>query len=284
MNNSVSYYNCYPKPGAEFERVWLAKVKEVVDVYSPDLLWFDNRIQILTEKVRREMMAYVYNHAAKNDQEFVLTFKRPDFPLGTGTVDLERARMPETYPEPWLTDNSVSRTSWTWSTDLECYTTNRLIDDLVDIVSKNGCLLLNLAPHPDGFIPEDQKQRLREMGNWLKLNGEAIYESRPWLIYGEGPTETLTGHLADMQFDGFSDKDIRFTTRDGQLYAIALGWPVSGILPVKSLSSVKYNGKIKHLELIGHDSELTWKQTPQALEIHLPAQKPCDHAFVFKIN
>lgn len=284
MDNSTNYYNCYPKPSAEFERVWLEKVKEVVDGYSPDLLWFDNRIQILSEEVRREMMAYVYNHAAKNDQEFVLTFKRPDFPLGTGTVDLERARMPETYPEPWLTDNSVSRTSWTWSTDLECYTTNRLIDDLVDIVSKNGCLLLNLAPHPDGYIPEDQKQRLREMGKWLKLNGEAIYESRPWLIYGEGPTETLTGHLADMRFDGFSEEDIRFTIRDGQLYAIALAWPDSGILPVKSLSSSKYNGEITQLELIGNDSDLVWKQTIDALEIQLPENKPCEHAFVFKIN
>ena len=284
LNSSVNYYTCYPKPGAEFERVWLEKVKEVVDGYSPDLLWFDNRIQILTEDVRREMMAYAYNHAAENDQEFVLTFKRPDFPLGTGTVDLERARMPETYPEPWLTDNSVSRTSWTWSTDLECYSTNRLIDDLVDIVSKNGCLLLNLAPHPDGFIPEDQKQRLREMGKWLKLNGEAIYESRPWLIYGEGPTETLTGHLADMQFDGFSDQDIRFTTRDGKLYAIALGWPDTGVLPVRSLASTKYNGEIRRIELIGHDSALTWEQTTDALEIQLPDKPPCEHAYVFRIN
>ncbi len=281
--DSKGFYQCYPMPSAEFERVWLEKVKEVVDGYSPDLLWFDNRVQTLSEKVRQEMMAYAYNQAAKNDQEFVLTFKRPDFPLGTGTVDLERSRMPKIYPEPWLTDNSVSNTSWTWSTDLKCYTTNRLIDDLVDIVSKNGCLLLNLAPHPDGYIPEDQKQRLRAMGKWLKLNGEAIYESRPWLIYGEGPTETLTGHLADMSFDGFGDEDIRFTTRDGQLYAIALGWPESGVLPIKSLCSTLYNGKIKSVELIGHEGKLEWEQKALALEVQLPNLKPCEHAFAFKI-
>ena len=90
------------------------------------------------------------------------------------------------------------------------------------ITSYNVCYTKLLRPHPDGFIPEEQQQRLREMGKWLKLNGEAIYKSRPWLIYGEGPTETLTGHLADQKFDGFTDEDIRFTTRNGQLYAIAL--------------------------------------------------------------
>ncbi|WP_075590444.1 alpha-L-fucosidase [Labilibacter marinus] len=284
VEGSKGYYTVDPMPSAEFERVWLEKVKEVVDGYNPDLLWFDNRVQILSEKTRQKMMAYAYNNAAKNDQEFVLTFKRPDFPLGTGTVDLERNRMPKIYPDPWLTDNSISKQRWIWHKDLKCYPTNNLIDDLVDIVSKNGNLLLNVAPHPNGTIPDDQKQRLREMGKWLKLNGEAIYESRPWLIFGEGPTETKTGHLADMKFDGFGDEDIRFTTRNGQLYAIALGWPKSGILPIKSLSTTSFNGSIDKIELIGCDSPLTWKRNTTALEIQLPDTKPCEHAFVFKIN
>ena len=282
--DTKGYYKVYPMPDAKFEHVWLEKVKEVIDGYSPDLLWFDNRVQILSEDVRKKMMAYAYNHAEKNKQEFVLTFKRPDFPLGTGTVDLERNRMPKIYPEPWLTDNSISQKLWIWTTELECYPANNLIDDLVDIVSKNGCLLLNVAPHPDGHIPEDQKERLRAMGKWLQLNGEAIYESRPWLIYGEGPTQTLTGHLADMQFSGFCDQDIRFTTREGQLYAIALGWPKSGELRIKSLSTSLYNAKIKSVELIGHKDKLKWIRNVDALTIYLPDAKPCEHAFVFKIN
>ncbi|MGQ1787615.1 MULTISPECIES: alpha-L-fucosidase [unclassified Saccharicrinis] len=284
VKGAKGYYNVDPMPSEEFEHVWLEKVKEVVDNYNPDLLWFDNRIQILSEDVRRQMMAYAYNNAAKKEQEFVLTFKRPDFPLGTGTVDLERSRMPEIYPEPWLTDNSISQKTWSWATDIKLYSTNRLIDDLVDIVSKNGCLLLNIAPHPDGSIPEDQKLALREMGKWLKLNGEAIYESRPWIKYGEGPTETLTGHLADQKFDGFSDEDIRFTMRDGQLYAIAMGWPESGVLPIKTLSATLFNTPIKDVELIGHEGKLNWEQKKNALEIQLPDTKPCEHAFVFKIN
>ena len=283
VKDSKGFYTVDPMPSAKFEKVWLEKVKEVVDGYNPDLLWFDNRVQILSEKVRQEMMAYAYNNAAKNKQDFVLTFKRPDFPLGTGTVDLERSRMPEIYPEPWLTDNSISQKTWSWAADIECYTTDRLIHDLVDIVSKNGCLLLNIAPHPDGYIPEDQQQRLREMGAWLKLNGEAIYKSRPWLIYGEGPTETKIGHLADMKFDGFTEEDIRFTIRNGQLYAIALGWPESGILPIKSLSNNDFNEEITKIELIGHQGKIKYNRNNKALNIQLPKTKPCNHAYVFRI-
>ncbi|MDF7824991.1 alpha-L-fucosidase [Pontiellaceae bacterium B12227] len=273
----------YPMPSPEFERVWLEKVKEVVSGYSPDLLWFDNRMQILSEGVRAEMAAFYYNHAAARQQEAVLTFKRPDMPLGTGTIDLERARMPDIYPDPWLTDTSVSRSSWSWTSDLECYSTDRLIDDLVDIVSKNGCLLLNIAPHPNGTIPQEQQDRLRGMGKWLRLNGEAIYKSRPWIIYGEGPSKTATGHLADKHFDGFGDQDIRFTTRDGQLYAIALGWPESGVLPIYSLGLASYNAPVTDLQLIGHKGKLKWKQTQDALEIQLPETRPCENAFVFRV-
>ncbi|QBG47019.1 alpha-L-fucosidase [Verrucomicrobia bacterium S94] len=275
--------SCDPMPSPEFEQVWLEKVKEVVEGYSPDLLWFDNRVEILSENIRQKMLAHYYNHAAERNREVVMTFKRPDFPLGVGTVDLERARMPEIYPEPWLTDTSISRTSWSWALDLECYDENRLIGDLVDIVSKNGCLLLNLAPHPDGTIPEEQQQRLKNMGRWLKLNGEAIYRTRPWIIYGEGPSKAREGHLADMAFDGYTDRDIRYTTRGGQLYAIALGWPESGVLPIRSLGSHHYNGRISEIELIGHEGPLKWGQEGEGLEIILPEYKPCEYAYVFRI-
>jgi len=193
-----------PMPSKEFQETWLAKVKEVLSRYSPDVLWFDNRMQILPEPVRLNMAAFYYNHAQAGQQHVVLTYKRPDLELGTATSDLERARMPDIYPEPWLTDTSVSRSSWAYATDLEYYSADRIVDDLVDIVSKNGCLLLNIAPAPDGTIPEEQQERLRAIGRWLKVNGEAIYGSRPWLIYGEGPTQTPVGHLSDLGFSGFT--------------------------------------------------------------------------------
>lgn len=285
ISRNGKWENMYadPLPSPEFQATWLAKVKEVVSGYSPDLLWFDNRMLLLTEEVRTEMTAFYYNHAVSNGQEPVLTYKRPDLKLGTATIDLERSRMPDIYPDPWLTDTSVSASSWAYATDLEYYTTDRLVDDFIDIVSKNGCLLLNVAPHPDGTIPEEQKDRLRGMGKWLRLNGEAIYGSRPWLSFGEGPTATPVGHLSDFEFDGFSNRDVRFTTKDGQLYAIALGWPDNGKLIIRSLGLSKYSTEIKGVSLIGNEGTLEWERSTEGLEISLPAQAPCEHAFVFKI-
>lgn len=273
-----------PLPSKGFQDQWMAKVKEVVTGYSPDLLWFDNRMRLLPESVRAGMVSFYYNHARARGQEPVLTYKRPDLPLETATSDLERSRMPDIFPEPWLTDTSVSSGSWSYATDLACYSTDRIVDDLVDIVSKNGCLLLNIAPHPDGTIPEDQQERLRGVGAWLRMNGEAIYESRPWLVYGEGPTVTPVGHLSDVKFDGFGSRDVRFTTRDGHLYAIALGWPADGKLTITTFSRATYATEIESVTLLGHDGELPWNLTEAGLEIDLPATAPCEHAVVFRIN
>jgi alpha-L-fucosidase len=206
-------------------------------------------------------------------------------PFETATSDLERNRMPDIFPEPWLTDTSISPGSWAYAANLKLYSADRIIHDLVDIVSKNGCLLLSIAPHPDGTIPGDQQERLRSMGRWLRLNGEAIYGTRPWLIFGEGPTVTPVGHLSDNQFGGFGEEDIRFTTgKDGMLYAIALGWPENGALVIKTFSTAKYNTRIRNVELLGHDAPLSWEQTLDGLEIKLPAKAPCQHAYVFRIT
>ncbi|SMP78842.1 alpha-L-fucosidase [Neorhodopirellula lusitana] len=280
VNNMVAD----PLPSMPFQKDWLTKVEEVVTGYSPDLLWFDNRMQLLSEETRAKMAAGYYNHALANGQQPVLTYKRPDMPLGTATSDLERARMPDIYPEPWLTDTSISRNSWSYANNLEYYSADRIVDDLVDIVSKNGCMLLNIAPRPDGTIPAEQKQILRDIGKWLRLNGESVYGSRPWLLYGEGPTQTPVGHLSDFKFNGFTSRDIRFTTKGGNLYAIALGWPEDGKLTIESFSTDRYSTPIVDVQLLGYDGTLTWKRTTQGLEITLPDQPPCDFACVFKIQ
>ncbi|MDP4846797.1 MAG: alpha-L-fucosidase [Akkermansiaceae bacterium] len=277
------YMDVDPQPTKEFCEEWLGKVNEVVDQYHPDLLWFDNRMSILPERYRMEMAAHYYNQALEEDQQVVLTYKRPDMIYGSATSDLERARMPDTFPEPWLTDTSLARSSWAYAEDLEYYSADRLIDDLIDIVSKNGCMLLNIAPKPDGTIPEEQQEILRGMGKWLKLNGEAIYGSRPWLTYGEGPTVTPVGHLSDIGFHGFSSDDVRFTTQGQTLYAIALGWPESGKLSVKALGQGLSSDAIKGVTLIGHEGEIKWEQTVDALEINLPENAPCEYAYVFKL-
>jgi len=284
-SGKLDYGAVHPLPSAEFQRVWLEKVKEVVTRYSPDVLWFDSRLRILTETTRKEMVAFYLNHAWDHGQEVVLSYKVPDLVQGAGTTDLERARMPDIYPEPWLTDLSVARSSWGYATDLKLYTADRLVDDLVDIVSKNGCLLLNVAPAPDGTIPDDQKAILRGMGRWLKVNGEAIYGSRPWLLFGEGPTQTPVGSHTDLGFQGFGSSDIRFTLNQGTLYAIALGWPENGsTVTIKALSTLKTSEAIREVTLLGHAGKLMWRRTTEGLVINLPAERPCDYAYVFKIS
>jgi len=273
-----------PLPTLAFQAEWLAKVKEVVTGYRPDLLWFDNRMQTLTEQTRMEMASFYYNQAAQWGRPVVLTYKQPDLQEGTATIDLERSRMPDIYPDPWLTDSSIAASSWSYATDLDYYSTDRLIDDLVDIVSKNGCLLLNIAPAPDGTIPVEQQQRLREMGAWLEVNGEAIYNTRPWKAFGEGPTMTLQGHLADLKFKGFTAADTRFTrSKDGQaLYVIALGWPPSGQLLVRSLGTAA--GRVDRVQLLGHSGPPQASQSEAGLLITLPPEAPHEHAFAFKVT
>lgn len=277
-----------PRPSVEFAADWLARAKEVVAMYEPDLLWFDNRMQILSESTRMEMASFFYNEAQKQGREVVLTYKEPDLKKGTATIDLERSRMPDIYPDPWLTDTSVSSSSWAYAEGIEYYSTDRLIDDLVDIVSKNGCLLLNIAPHPDGTIPAEQQRRLREIGRWLKINGEAIYGTRPWKVFGEGPTRTLQGHLADLRFDGFGAEDVRFTrSKDRRmLYAIALGWPTGGReLVIRSVKAENLGDlSIRRADMLGCDEAIEWDQGDDGLKVTFPPTKPCEHAFVLRLE
>ena len=277
-----------PMPTPAFAAEWLAKVKEVVNKYQPDLLWFDSRMQILPESTRLEMVSFYYNQARKRGQEVVLTYKQPDLREGTATIDLERARMPDIYPEPWLTDSSVASSSWAFASDIRYYSTDRLIDDLVDIVSKNGCLLLNIAPRPDGTIPEQQQERLRGIGQWLRVNGEAIYATRPWHVFGEGPTKTPQGHLADLNFNGFTARDVRFTRSQdsSKLYVITLGWPEGEQdLTIRALNTGTLGDhSIKFVRMIGTDEPIAWRLTANGLKVTFPQRKPCAHAFVFRLD
>lgn len=284
LEKKVNVMRPAPSPNAAFNDDWLARVKEVVTGYQPDLLWFDNRMEIIDETKRREMVALYYNEAAKWNRDVVLTFKRPDLVEGSATIDLERSRMPDIFPEPWLTDSSISSSSWSYANDLEYYSTDRLIHDLIDIVSKNGCLLLNVAPAPDGTIPATQKERLLEIGQWLKTNGEAIYSTRPWTVFGEGPTSTPEGHLADLRFEGFTAQDIRFTrSKDGSaVYAILLGWPKDGYANIKSLGNQA--GQINSVHLLATDQPLPFKQSAEGLRVELSDKPPGTHAFVPKLT
>jgi alpha-L-fucosidase len=275
------------QPDAAFLDDWMARTTEIVDKYRPDLMWFDWWIeQPAFQPYLQKFAAYYYNRAAAGKRGVVINYKNKSFPEHAAVLDIERGQLGEIRPVFWQTDTSVSVKSWGYIENDTFKPAGSIVDQLVDIVSKNGALLLNVGPRSDGTIPEQASQILLDIGKWLDVNGEAIYGTRPWKVYGEGPTKVVEGSFKDTETKGFTGADIRFTTKGSTLYAIALAWPENGKLVVKSLSkgSNLLTGPIKSVRLLGSKTKLQWQQGSDGLTVDLPRQKPCDYAFAFRID
>lgn len=272
-------------PDKAFLDDWLARSTEIVDKYHPDFLYFDWWIgQPAFQPYLQRFAAFYYNQATRRKQGVVLTYKQNDFPENAAVLDIERGKLDAIRLLPWQTDTSVSIHSWGYVKNDEYRDAKSLIDELVDVVSKNGNLLLNVGPKSDGTIPEEAESILLQMGAWLRVNGEAIYGTRPWLLFGEGPTKVSSSAMnTDRQ--EFTPEDIRFTTRDSALYAIALGWPAGQTLRVHSLyeSNPYLEGAVCSVKLLGSEEKLRWTQRQDGLYIDLPQEQPQEPAFVFRI-
>lgn len=278
-------FDTRPYPDQAFLDDWLARACELVDKYQPQLFWFDWWINHEAFKpILPRFAAYYYNRAAEWDKPAAVNHKFDAFPPGTAVLDIERGQLAGIRSELWQNDTSLTKTSWGYIEGQQYKTADSLIDDLVDIVSKNGALLLNIGPKADGTIPAPEEAILREIGAWLQRNGEAIYGSRPWKIFGEGPTEVSEGSFTDTDRGEFTGADIRFTTQGELLYATALAWP-GARLTVHALGrgAGHLDRPIQHVSLLGHDAPLPWQQTETALVVDLPSAPIGDHAFVFKI-
>ncbi len=266
---------------------WLDRSVELVDKYQPDLVWFDWCIGWPEfEPYRRKFAAHYYNQALRWGKEVTINYKEEDFAPGAGVWDIERGQLDEIRPDYWQTDTSVCRKSWCYTCEPDYKTSRSLVHDLVDIVSKNGCLLLNIGPRADGTIPEEQQQILLEIGAWLKVHGEAVYGTRPWLVFGEGPTRIKTGTFQEKHGHQFTPRDIRFTRKGDLLYATVLGIPEDGQVLIRSLAVDLrlLPGGVQQVHLLGHDKELAWRQDVDGLRVTLPDTLPSDVALVLKIT
>jgi alpha-L-fucosidase len=186
-------------------------------------------------------------------------------------------RAPTTLTDvPWTVDDPIGST-WGYTEGETVRSPKDVVATLVEVVSKNGILLLNLSPKGDGSIPENQQKTLFALGDWLKINGDAIYGTRPWTQYGEG-------NLQRTRKQAYTGKDIRFTTKKGALYAILMAWPESGEAVITSLPAGAATGKSSKVTMLGGKGKLAFTQDAEGLTVKLPATKPCDFAFCLKIE
>jgi alpha-L-fucosidase len=273
-------------PDAAYLDDWLARTAELVDRYRPQLVWFDWWIeQPVFQPYLQRFAAFYYNRGVEWGQGVAINYKNKSFPTGTAVFDVERGQLAGIRPEFWQTDTSVSKNSWGFVERQDYKQSGDIVDDLVDIVSKNGALLLNIGPRPDGTIPEPEEAMLLEIGRWLETNGEAIYGTRPWTVFGEGPTAVVEGSFNDTKRSAFTGQDMRFTTKGNTLYAIALARP-GRTLTIKALATGKgpVVARGTTVTLLGHESPLACTQTPDGLVVAVPEHLPEQPAYAFRVS
>src|ERR1039458_4874752 len=272
---------------------WLARGAELVEKYHPDIVYFDWWIgQASIRPNLTRFAAFYYNRSQKyGDHVGVINYKDYAMQEHSAVLDLERGQLGDIRPLYWQTDTSVSNKSWGYIKDDTFKSPEFIVHQLIDIVSKNGTLLLNIGPRrlnfgprSDGTIPEEVQQVLLDVGTWLNVNGDAIYGSRPWRTYGEGPTKVAAGSFHDTDTAHYTAEDFRFTTKDHALFAIGLAWPLNGEAVIRSLAGTTGSQSVKSVSLLGSDAKPEFKQRPDGLHVQLPAQAPAKYAYVLRLT
>ena len=267
-----------PYPSQEFLDDWLLRTCELVRDYQPEILYFDWWIQHAAFKEHMQLFAaYYYNLGAAFGKPTSICYKHDALAFGSGIVEVERGGFAEIQPFTWQTDTAIARNSWGYTENLDYKSAKEIIQTLIDVVSKNGNLLLNIGPKGDGAIPEKDQEILREIGAWLQVNGQAIYDSRAWRQFGEGPTQPASGPFSDGSAVIYTSQDFRFTAKGGAIYAFLMEPAVNQWLTIQSLAderenpASRFHGIIENVSLLGYDEALEWEQRPQGLRVFMPS-------------
>jgi len=281
-----------PCDNPEFTNTWFLRCKDLLDTYEPDMVYFDDT-ELPLGQTGLDITAHFYNsnmkrHGGKLE---AVVFGKEIVPQhrGAAALDLERGRSNDILPLPWQTDTCIGD----WHYNIHTFEQHRyktaktVIHMLADIVSKNGNLCLNIPLKGDGTIDSDEREILTEIAGWMQANGEAIFGTRPFKVYGEGPPDVVaTGNFNEGKGRAYTSEDMRFTVKDGRLYAIALGWPEDGKLRIKTLArgSRYMPGEITKVEMLGSDAPLKFERSADALVVTVPAQRPNEIAYGFRIT
>ncbi|MCM1048797.1 MAG: alpha-L-fucosidase [Clostridiales bacterium] len=255
-----------PYPTKEFLEDWVCRTCEIIDRYQPKILYFDWWIQHEGYKpALRQIAAYYYNRGLEWGYNTAICYKHDAMAFGSGIVDVERGKFADSKPYHWQTDTAIARNSWCYTTSLDYKSSYELICYLIDVVSKNGNLLLNVGPKADGTFADKDAAILRDIGNWLSTNGECIYNSKPWRYASEGPTIETEGQFSDAAANSYTSKDFRFTAGNGCIYAICLKYPQDGRVTIHSLSKThdankpNFHGIIRKVCVLGFDEQIDFQ-------------------------
>lgn len=261
-----------PIPTQEYLEDWLVRTAELIDKYRPAILYFDWWVQHVSWKpYLRKLAAYYYNRGEEWGTPVGICYKHDAMMFGSGIVDVERGKFADAKPYHWQTDTAIAHNSWCYTTNLNYKTSQDIICYLIDVVSKNGNLLLNVGPKADGSIPEQDTAILKEIGAWLAVNGEAVYNTHVWRFSEEGPTAETSGQFCDSSGSRYTSEDFRFTVGNGYLYATCMKYPQDGRITIRSLADSSdqnkplFHGLIEDVSVLGFDEKINWTKDKEGL-------------------
>ncbi len=275
-----------------WKQLYFNRIKDLIDQYQPDLLYTDGGIPF--EEYGLSLVAHHYNTYARRhggNAEAIYTSKVPaDCETGTCVLDLERGVAEGIPANPWQTDTCIG--TWHYHKEAEYKTPKRVIDMLVDIVSRNGNLMLNFPLPNSGALDDRELKILDEITRWMAVNSEGIYGTRPWKIFGDGPVATASvppagarSRFNERNRADLTAEEVRFTTKGKLIYAFVMDWPGQRtvIKPLAANSRVE-RVKVDNVELLGFKGKVTWTQDEQGLSVQMPEQRPCEHAIALKVT
>jgi len=272
----TNWYTTNPR----WHRIWFERIRDLIDGYKPDLLYTDGGVPFGNDW-GRAMIAYLYNSdLARVGARPQVVYNCKQQSEGRWVDDLERGVMPGILPNPWQCDTSIG--DWYYNADWQYRGIAWTIHMLLDIVSKNGNLLLNVVQRPNGSLDSEVETLLGQMAEWMATNGEGVFGTRPWIAFGEGSTKARGGNFAEDY--AYTASDIRFTWKRGVLYAYAMGKPAGGSLTIRSLATKAGAGRVRNVSVLGHKGKIEWRQDAEGLTVRLPSGPLSDVAIGLKIT